>query len=290
MSELTVRWPSGTSNVPGWGLWPSAWMFWVCGRVAWSADAGSAIPNTRAKAAMRLNTVQRIGDRRVRGPTPPTSLWVNDKAVDAGVRAGHAQAQARTTWRAGRPRGQRSGARWCLVAQASALPAESSPSFASSRYVPALLRPLQDPQAGVHVACVHEPGRGLVGDTPDLRGVGERVALRRLDRVLRGRRHEVGDLGRVAWVVGADHADAVGVPGQVDVGADHQRVVDHVVARAGVGQAERVRCVELADLTGWAGSDSSRARMDSEPGTVPVPKLVLQKSSSAVNSSLRWSS
>src|SRR6266508_3036751 len=71
MSELTVRWPSGTRNEPGWGLWPSAWMLGVCGRVAWSADAGNAVPTTRARAAMRINAVHRVRDR-----TPPTSLWV----------------------------------------------------------------------------------------------------------------------------------------------------------------------------------------------------------------------
>src|SRR6266702_5836278 len=88
MSELTVRSPSGTSNVPGWGLCPSAWMFGVCGRVAWSADAGSAAPTTKAKAPS--STVHRIGDWRIRDRTAPTSLWVErPKAVDVERLVGH---------------------------------------------------------------------------------------------------------------------------------------------------------------------------------------------------------
>src|SRR6266498_3443047 len=81
MSELTVRWPSGTRNEPGWGLWPNAWMLRVCGRVAWSADAGSAMPTTRARAP--TSTAHRLRDWRIRDRTAPTSLWVErPEAVD----------------------------------------------------------------------------------------------------------------------------------------------------------------------------------------------------------------
>src|SRR6266540_705294 len=117
-------------------------------------------------------------------------------------------------------------------------------------YVTPLSSPPEDPQAGVHVARVDELRRCVVGDAPDLRRVRERVALSRLDRVLVRRRHEVRDLLRVARVLRAHDANTVGVPGQEDVRADDQRVVDDVVARARVRESVRIRRVVLADLHG----------------------------------------
>src|SRR6266542_6512637 len=74
-----------------------------------------------------------------------------------------------------------------------------------------LSRPPQDPEAGVHVARIDELRRGVVGDAPDLRRVREDVPLRRLDRVLVRRRHEIRDLAWVARILRADDADAVRV-------------------------------------------------------------------------------
>src|SRR6266511_3681248 len=54
MSELMWRTPSGSpKNVAGWGLCPFAWMFGVCGRVAWSAAAASGNAKSPTKHALK---------------------------------------------------------------------------------------------------------------------------------------------------------------------------------------------------------------------------------------------
>src|SRR5215207_8374104 len=56
ISELMCRTPSGSpKNVAGSGLWPFACMFWVWGRVAWSADAGSTPTRSVSTAATRMD-------------------------------------------------------------------------------------------------------------------------------------------------------------------------------------------------------------------------------------------
>src|SRR3712207_7515891 len=52
----------------------------------------------------------------------------------------------------------------------------------------------------------------------------------------------------VARVARVEHADAVRVPRDVEVGADEQRVVDRVVAGLLVGRPARVERLERADL------------------------------------------
>src|SRR5829696_4433258 len=106
----------------------------------------------------------------------------------------------------------------------------------------------QDPQAGVHVAGQHQVPFGVVVHPPHLRRLRQRAPLGWLDRVVAGRRNEVGDLGRVGRVAHIQHPDPIRIPGGIHGGADHQRVVDRVVAGSWGAGAQGVRGPVLADL------------------------------------------
>src|SRR5215216_1801231 len=106
----------------------------------------------------------------------------------------------------------------------------------------------QDPQAGVHVAGQHQVPLGVVVHPPHLGRLGQHPPLGWLDRVVAGRRHEVGDLGRAGRVAHIQHPDPVRIPGGVHGGADDQRVVDRVVTGSRGAGAQGVRGPVLADL------------------------------------------